>query len=248
MRESRRSRTPWKPIAAVVVVVVLLITMKVLPAGQWIESFLRYVEELGPLGYAFMIGAWIVACVFFLPGSILTLGSGAIFGLMRGFVLVSVGSTLGAAVAFIIGRFVAREWIAQKVSGNSRFRAIDGAVEKQGFKIVFLTRLSPVFPFNLLNYSLGLTGVSFWKYVLASWLGMMPGTLMYVYLGATAGDLAEAAAGGGGTGGTGQVVLKVVGLIATIVVTVYVTGIAKKALNDEVQQDSREPKVAENGT
>ena len=139
------------------------------------------------------------------------------------------GSTLGAAASFLVGRFLARDAIAKKVEGNERFAAIDRAVGREGFKIVLLTRLSPIFPYNLLNYVYGLTKVGFWQFVLASWLGMMPGTVLFVYLGTAAGDLAGA--GAGNAGGAG-LALKLVGLAATIAVTVVITRVAKKALNE----------------
>jgi uncharacterized membrane protein YdjX (TVP38/TMEM64 family) len=169
-----------------------------------------------------------VATVLFLPGSILTLGAGVVFGLARGAVIVSISATLGATAAFLVGRYAARDWVAGKIAGNPKFKAIDEAVAHEGWKIVGLTRLSPVFPFNLLNYAFGLTRVSLWHYVLASWIGMMPGTVMYVYLGSVAGDLA--AAGSRASRTPAEWALYAVGLAATIGVTVYVTRLARRAL------------------
>jgi uncharacterized membrane protein YdjX (TVP38/TMEM64 family) len=173
--------------------------------------------------------AYVPAALLFLPGSILTLGAGFAFGVAAGTASVSIGSTAGAALAFLSGRTLARSFIESKVSGNPKFLAIDRAVGREGFKIVLLTRLSPVFPFNLLNYAFGLTKVSFRDYVLASWIGMLPGTLMYVYLGSAVKSLAELAAGNV-EGGLGQKALFAVGLVATVVVTTFVTRIAKRAL------------------
>ena len=134
---------------------------------------------------------YILAAVFFIPGSVLTLGAGFLFGVAIGTVTVWIGANLGACAAFIVGRTIARNWVAQKVAGNPKFAAIDEAVGKEGFKIVLLLRLSPAFPFNLLNYALGLTKVSFGKYVLANMIGMVPATLMYVYFGSAARSLAD---------------------------------------------------------
>ena len=138
---------------------------------------------------------YILATVLFLPGSILTLGAGLLFGLVLGFVYVSIASTLGATAAFLTGRYLARDWVARKIEGNTTFRAIDDAVAEGGWRIVGLTRLSPIFPFNMLNYAFGLTQVSLRDYFFASWIGMMPGTVMYVYLGSLAGSLAALGSG-----------------------------------------------------
>jgi uncharacterized membrane protein YdjX (TVP38/TMEM64 family) len=164
-----------------------------------------------------------------LPGSVLTLGAGAVFGLVKGAVLVSVAATLGATAAFLVGRYLAREWVAGKVERYPRFAAIDRAVAREGWKIVGLTRLSPVFPFNVLNYAFGLTRVSLRDYFFASWIGMMPGTVMYVYVGSLAGDLAALGAGSRARTPV-EWTLYVVGLLATVAVTVYVTRLARAAL------------------
>ena len=161
----------------------------------------------------------------------MTLGAGAVFGVVWGSIYVSIAATLGATCAFLVGRYLARNAVARKIEGNERFAAIDRAVANQGWKIVGLTRLSPVFPFTLLNYAFGITRVKLAHYVLASWIGMMPGTVMYVYLG----SLAKAASGER-TRTTGEWVLYGVGLLATVVVTVFVTRIAKKALATTITQ------------
>ena len=132
---------------------------------------------------------YIAAVVLLLPGSLLTLSAGFLFGLGSGFIICSISSVLGATLAFLLGRFLARDWVAAKLLEMPRFAALDRAIGKRSAIIVLLTRLSPIFPFNLLNYALGLTGVSLRTYVLASWVGMMPGTLLYVYLGSIAKDL-----------------------------------------------------------
>lgn len=220
-------------VLAALAVAGLLVAARLLPVGEYLKQFLGWIRDLGPVGYVLFIAAYVAASVLFLPGSVLTLGAGAVFGLGGGFAAVSVGSTLGAAASFLVGRFVARDAIARKVAGNERFAAIDRAVGREGFKIVFLTRLSPVFPFNLLNYAYGLTKVGFRQYVLASWLGMMPGTVLFVYLGMAAGDLAGAGSGAGSGWGTA---LKLVGLAATVAVTVVITRVARKALSEATRE------------
>lgn len=185
---------------------------------------------LGALVYALL---YILACVLFIPGSLITLGAGAIYGVVKGTALVSISSTLGATAAFLVGRFLAREWVARKVAGNPKFAAIDRAVAREGWKIVGLVRLSPVFPFNLLNYALGLTGVSLRHYFFASWIGMFPGTVLYVYLGSLAGDLARLGAGERSRT-PAEWAFFLVGLAATVAVTLFVTRLARRALQDKV--------------
>lgn len=220
----RRLLLPLAVVAALVAALVLL------PVNEWMTAAVDWVEGLGWWGPFALIGIYVVACVAMFPASLLTLGAGAVFGVVKGSLIVSAASTLGAAAAFLVGRYLARGWIEGKMAGNQRFAAVDEAVGREGFKIVFLTRLSPAFPFNILNYAYGLTAVSFRNYVLASWVGMIPGTIMYVYLGAATKDVV--AAEDGATGG--ETALKIVGLAATIVVTVYVTRIARRALDKEV--------------
>jgi uncharacterized membrane protein YdjX (TVP38/TMEM64 family) len=144
---------------------------------------------------------------------------------------VSAGSTLGASLAFLVARFIARDKIQIIAQRNDKFRKIDNAIGKQGAKLIFLLRLSPVIPFNLSNYFYGLTGVRFWPYVLASWIGMMPGTFLYVYIG-TAGKAAVSATAGGEAmrHGWQYWTLMSVGLAATTIVTISATRIARGAL------------------
>ena len=171
----------------------------------------------------------VAAVVVFVPASLLTLAAGAIFGLVEGTLYVFVAAVLGSCLAFLVGRHAARSAVERRIAGNPRFAAIDRAVGRQGRWIVFLLRLSIVFPFNLLNYALGLTSVRFVDYAAAS-IGMLPGTVLYVYLGKVGGDLAAVAGGAPMDGGLAQTTLLAVGLAATVLVTVYVTRIARRAL------------------
>src|SRR6266404_4657171 len=200
-------------------------------AGPWLTNALDWIRGLGALAPVAFIAIYIVACVAFLPGSILTIGAGVIFGVVRGSIYVSIAATLGATAAFLVGRYFARDWVARKLEGNAKFKAIDEAVGREGWKIVLLTRLSPVFPFNLLNYAYGLTRVTLRDYVFASWMGMIPGTILYVYIGSISGDLARAGtASGGGARTPAGWALDAVGFIATVAVVVYVTRIGSRAL------------------
>ena len=210
-----------------------------LPVKEWLIQGLGWTQGLGIWAYVVVVAFYIVACIFLLPGSVLTLGAGLLFGLVGGVITVSIGSTIGACAAFWVGRTVARNWIAAKVAKNEKFAAIDQAVAHQGFKIVLLTRLSPVFPFNVLNYAFGLTKIPFWRYALGSWIGMIPGTVMYVYFGAALGSFAELEAGNVDKGMAGRLFFWF-GLPATIVVTVFVTRIARNALKQAVESTDAE--------
>jgi len=198
----------------------------------WLLSTLQWIDGLGLAGGLVFMIIYIVATVAFLPGAILTLGAGVIFGVVMGSVYVFVGATLGAIAAFLVGRYLTRDWVSQKISGNQNFAAIDQAVAHEGLKIVILTRLSPIFPFNLLNYAFGVTGVTLRDYALGS-IGMIPGTIMYVYIGSLAGDLARIGAADTPTNPTVQWAIRIVGLLATIAVTVYITRLARQALAKE---------------
>lgn len=210
-------------------IVGLIIASRFLPVGDWLKAFNDWVAGLGVLGIVVFVVVYIAAAVLFLPGSVLTLGAGFAFGVAKGFLAVSIGSTLGAAASFLIARHFARDAISRKFGSNAGFSSVDRAVGREGAKIVFLLRLSPVFPFNVLNYLLGLTSVRFWPYVAASWAGMLPGTLLYVYLG-YAGKAGLDAASGGSSDNTLKYVYLAAGLLATLVVTIYVTRIARRAL------------------
>ncbi|MBD1213644.1 MAG: TVP38/TMEM64 family protein [Dolichospermum sp.] len=199
----------------------------------FLQNTLQWINGLGALGGVVFIAIYIIATLAFLPAAILTLGAGVIFGVIWGSLYVFIGATLGAVAAFLVGRYLARGWVKQKISSYKKFANIDKAVSKEGLKIVFLIRLSPLFPFNLLNYALGVTSVSLKDYFLAS-VGMIPGTIMYVYLGHLAGDLALIGNKSQPDNMILHWVIQIIGLIATIAVTVYVTKIAKKALKEEI--------------
>lgn len=237
----KKERGRVKPILVLVILIGIAVCLWFLPVRQHLVSFLEWAQGLGPWGPVLVVPLYIVASLLFLPGSVLTLGAGFLFGVSTGAVVVWIGANLGACAAFLVGRTFAREWVTKKVADNPKFAAVDKAIGKEGFKIVLLLRLSPVFPFNLLNYALGLTRVSFVHYALASMVGMIPGALMYVYLGSAARSLADAAAGHV-EGGVGGKIFFWMGLAATIAVVVLVTRIARKSLQ---AAETSEPLVRE---
>jgi len=223
---------PWKPIVIGLVVIGLILATRAFDIPQELKEVLAWVEGHGTTGVIVFMVIYVAACVFFVPASLLTLGAGAVYGVIRGSIYVSIASTVGATCAFLVGRYLAREAIRRRIAGNAKFMAIDEAVGHEGWKIVGLTRLSPVFPFTLLNYAYGLTRVGLRDYVVASWIGMMPGTVMYIYIGALAGDIAML--GGERTRSAQEWVLYVIGLLATVVATVYVTKVARQAMAEKV--------------
>lgn len=216
---------------------VLLAAVLLLPAHQWALLLVAWIRDAGALGVAAYAVAYVLATVLLLPGSILTLGAGFAYGPLWGVLLVAPVSVLAATLAFVLGRHVARPWIARRMEEHPRFAAIDQAIGESGFKIVLLLRLSPVFPFNLLNYALGLTHVRPRDYVGASFFGMLPGTFLYVYLGSLVTNASELLSGKPSAAGGWSQVLYWGGLAATIVATVFVTRIAQKALERALHRD-----------
>jgi uncharacterized membrane protein YdjX (TVP38/TMEM64 family) len=181
-----------------------------------IRELSEWVATLGPWGPFVFIAGYVLATVAFVPGSVLTIAGGAIFGLAAGTAYVFIGASLGACAAFVLARGFARGAIERRLAGNARFAAVDRAIAKEGLRIVFLLRLSPLFPFSLGNYALGLTRVRFRDYAIAC-AGMLPWTFVYVYLGSVVGDV-----------GGGWRIL--VGLLVTAVVVFLIARIAKRAL------------------
>jgi uncharacterized membrane protein YdjX (TVP38/TMEM64 family) len=230
-----KSGSKAKLVLWAVIIVALLAAARYFNVQALLRQALDWIAGLGPWGPVIFVLLYIAATVLFLPGLILTLGAGFVFGVVKGSIVVSIAATLGATAAFLVGRYLARDWVSKKIEGNTKFKAIDDAVGREGWKIVGLTRLSPAFPFNLLNYAFGLTRVSLRDYFFASWIGMMPGTVMYVYFGSLAGDLATLGTGQRTTS-TAEWVLRVVGLLATVAVTVYVTRVARRALQQRTER------------
>jgi pyruvate/2-oxoglutarate dehydrogenase complex dihydrolipoamide dehydrogenase (E3) component/uncharacterized membrane protein YdjX (TVP38/TMEM64 family) len=211
----------------------LFIGLFFLPIREWFVQLQGYVHSLGAVGPAIVVLAYILFTVLFIPGSALTIGSGTLFGLSTGFIVVFLGANLGALGSFLLARTFLREKVAQWAAAYPKFRSLDQAIGKQGFKMVLLTRLSPVFPFVLLNYFLGLTAVRTGAYVMGNLLGMLPATFLFVYIGAAARDAIAGQANG--SAGFYQQLLKYVGLAATVAVVVMVTRIARKALREAEQ-------------
>jgi uncharacterized membrane protein YdjX (TVP38/TMEM64 family) len=232
MNGNQQSKSVTGRLTALIVIVgALFLAMRFLPVQQWLRNFNDWVGQMGVAGIFVFIIVYVVATVLLAPGSVLTIGAGFAFGLWRGFLAVSAGATLGASLAFLVARFIARNKIEALANRNEKFRKIDNAIGRQGAKLIFLLRLSPVIPFNLSNYFYGLTAVKFWPYVLASWIGMLPGTFLYVYIGTASKAAVTAVVGGEAVKHGWQYwTFLSAGLGATVIVTIWVTKIARDAL------------------
>jgi uncharacterized membrane protein YdjX (TVP38/TMEM64 family) len=199
--------------------------------SQHLQRFINGIESLGHWGAMLFVLVYVGATVILIPGSILTLGAGAAFGLWKGFLLVSFASTLASTAAFLVGRHLARDWIGRKIDHNSRMAAIKAAIDRDGWRIVGLARLSPMIPYTMLNYFLSLTHIRFTHYVLASWIGMMPGTFAYVYLGSLGGIDTQH-----GKSAIEWLLLSI-GILATLTVTILISRAAGKAMEKQLRED-----------
>lgn len=244
-RNSRRRHRLLNIVSVLVIVGCLLVLVRTLPVDRAIQSLQGIVDDLGAAGPIVFGAAYVVAGLLFVPGSALTLASGALFGLLWGTLIVSAASTVAAAIAFLFARYLARSAVQRAARGNAKFAAIDRAIGQGGWKIVALLRLSPAVPYSLGNYLYGLTSIQFWPYVLASWVCMLPGTFMYVYIGHIGAQGLQAASGDAAAVDAGKAILLIAGLIATIVVTIYVTRLARRALAEQSELDAEAIKGGE---
>jgi uncharacterized membrane protein YdjX (TVP38/TMEM64 family) len=203
----------------------LFVAARLLPMASWLAAFRDWTAGLGVVGGIVYAVVYVAAALLFVPGFVLTIGAGLAFGVLWGTVVVSIASTTAAGLAFLIARYLARDRVLRLARGNARWAAVDRAIREKGWRVVVLLRLSPMVPFNLSNYLYGLTALPFWPYLLASWLAMLPATVLYVSLGAAGrmatGDRARTPA---------EWALLGVGVLATVVVTVVLTRAARREL------------------
>ena len=213
----------------------LLVAVWMLPAREWLIQSTDWAQAHPRIAWAGFILAYILAALFMVPGSILTLAAGVLFGVALGVALVSLAATLGACCAFVVGRFLARDWVESRLEAMPRFRALDRAVARRGWLIVLLARLSVVIPYNLLNYALGLTNVRFGAYLFGTLVGMLPAIFLYVYLGSVAGSLASLEQ-------TGAPMIPqslfVTGLIVTALLIFLIARLTARALRSELDKKS----------
>lgn len=231
----------WRLLLLLLIAVVAVAILVFLPIEEYLQEFMSWVRGIGIWGPVLVALTYIPACILCIPGSLISMGAGFVFGPVVGTVCISFGSTAGAAAAFWVSRTLARGLVENRIKRSPRFHALDRAVAQQGFKIVLLTRLCPIFPFNFLNYAFGLTHVRFRDYLLASWIGMLPGTILYAYFGASARKLAHLASGKAEESPL-HYVLYGMGLIAIILVTILLTRMARQALAKTAPDVATAPK------
>jgi len=211
----------------------MILLASALPFLRWMVDFIQWAKGMGPTGGVVYALFYIAGTALFFPGLPLTLGAGFLYGAVIGTLVVSPASVAGASLAFLIARYFARDWVTRRLKKYPQAAAIDRAIEKNGFKAVVLLRLQPVLPFNILNYALGLTSIRLRDYMLASWIGMFPATVLYVYLGSVMNDISDLLRGRPNSGMAGRFLLW--GGLAAIVILVWWLGrVAKKALRDEM--------------
>lgn len=213
-----------KIFVVLLVIAAIVVLFRVLPVATWLRTFQTYVRGLGALGYVVYIVVYAICVVAFIPASILTLGAGAIFGFVGGTIVVVIGATIGATLAFLLARTVMRKRIVKMTESNAKFRALDRAIANEGMKIVFLVRLAVVFPFTYINYAFGLTAIPLWRYVLATFLGIIPATAAFVF--------ASSAATRAATTSTSSItkIVYISGGVVAIIVSVLIGRIATRAI------------------
>ncbi|KAJ4755318.1 SNARE associated Golgi protein family [Rhynchospora pubera] len=208
-----------------------------LPVEKILKDFLYWIKQsLGPWGPLVLALAYIPLTVLAVPASVLTLGGGYLFGLFLGFIADSIGATIGATAAFLLGRTIGRPYVISKLKDYPKFQAVAIAIQRSGFKIVVLLRLVPLLPFNMLNYLLSVTPVSIGEYMLATWLGMMPITLALVYVGTTLKDLADVTHGWSEISTT-RLVFIACGFTVSVILIICVTRVAKASLEKALAEN-----------
>lgn len=223
----------YKLLTLVAAIALLAIAATQFPIAEWLTGLVQWIDAHKETAWVVFIGAYIAATVLMVPGSILTVAAGYVFGVLYGTALVSISSILGATLAFIIGRALGRGWVRNRIGSDARLAAIDKATEQRGFFVMLLLRLSPIFPFNVMNYLMSLTGMRLSHYFFGSWIGMLPGTLLYVYIGSAASDLTSLIAGEYDSGPWGRAFF-IAGLVATAVVTVLIARFASRTLRETI--------------
>ncbi|GKV27828.1 hypothetical protein SLEP1_g36952 [Rubroshorea leprosula] len=208
-----------------------------------LQSFLLWVRaDLGPWSPLVLAIAYTPLTVLAAPSSVLTVGGGYLFGLHVGFIADSIGATMGATAAFILGRTIGRSYVLSRLKNNRKFQAVALSIERSGFKIVLLLRLVPLSPFNVLNYLLSVTPVNVGEYMAATWLGMMPSTFAVVYVGTTLKDFSGVTHGWNEFSTTHWVCMAL-GFVVSVLLIVCIAKVAKasldKALADNAKMEAK---------
>jgi uncharacterized membrane protein YdjX (TVP38/TMEM64 family) len=204
---------------------------------EWMRQSMAWIEQTGPLGWVWFIVLYALSCVLFLPGSVLSVGAGAVYGFWGGTALVSAASVAGAFANFLSARFLLRGWMERRFEGSRKFRALNHVAMKDAWRMVILTRISPILPHSLVSCAFGLSRIRSWRYLLASWIGFLPLSAAYAYGGAVLGKAAK----GGLQQGPWTWGLYAVEIAVTVAVTFWITRAAHRALKSvapEVAEDA----------
>lgn len=231
------------------VIAVLALFIWLAPVETWVMDFVDWVDGSGTVGMVVYALLFIVGVVVFVPTTVFSIGAGFLFGLVPGLILSGICVALGAWVTFVVGRYLARDAVQRKVRELPKFQAMERAISMEGFKMAFLTRLVPIFPFTVLNYLFGVTRMGVRRFVVATSLGMLPATAAYVYLGAMAGDLKRALAmGNSPTAAT--YLMWAAGVLSVVAIVWLITRRAKQELDflmSQKEKDSLDAKDVEDG-
>ncbi len=233
-----RRSTTLRWILALAAVVAILAGGRLLPLGDWLADFGAWIAGLGGIGLVLYAAAHAGVTVLMLPAVLMAVGAGFLFGPYVGFLVALAGATVGATAAFLIARYVARDRVATSAARDPRFAALDRAIAEKGWRIVFLLRMSAVVPFVLSNYVYGLTAIRFGSYLLASALGMIPLTVLWVALGAAArrAGQSELAAEAAPLPEAWAIAVLAAGLLITAGVTIYVAKLTRGILRTEASE------------
>jgi len=224
-------------VAALLLAALIAAAIVGLPLASWIAAAVAWAQQHRAAAAALFVVIYVIAAVVLVPCAILTLAAGFLFGMPLGVALTSVGSVLGAAAAFVVGRFAAHDWVARRIDARPRFHALIAATHTDGFMLVLLTRLSPVIPYILLNYAFSVTRVRFRDYMLATWIGMLPAIVLYVYAGTLAKNFAELTSAGRAPSWAVDAVLAI-GFVATVALTWLIARRANRVLRERLQRES----------
>lgn len=207
---------------------------------SWLHNILDWMEiiqQAGMMGWCLFIILYALCCLFFIPASLLTIAAGAVYGFWGGCALVLVGNALGSILNLLVARFFLRGWAAERIARYPRLMALEKAMAHDDWKLVFLSHLSPIMPFSLINYSLGMTNISFWRFLWATELGAVPMTFVYVYIGTLIGNLA-------------RIVPELqqhrplewtfqgIGLVLTIGITIYIARLTSRVLKQRLDSEN----------
>lgn len=211
---------------------------------EWLLQANHWLSSLGYFAYPAFLSIYLCATLVGLPAIFLFLAAGSLFGFFPGLIVVSLADTLSVAVCYGLGRTVGRKKVSEWISQRPHWGEFDRAVAKKGWKIVFLTRLSPIVPSNVLNYGFSLTKINFWQYLFVSWLAMLPVIALYVYLASVGTNLLS------GDNDPKQITASIIGIVTALMAIAYTTKLMHGTLSSKTaksgKSDSAKPQKAEN--